>query len=444
MKNLLLLFITCTLFLSCAKDDYYELVPQIDKDLANLLASRSPTGSKNYYILPNSDDYVNIPQDPNNPITTAKVILGGMLFHETGLAKDAKHDQGIDTYSCASCHHSKAGFQSCKRQGIGDGGIGFGATGEQRQRSPDYLITDLDVQPIKSPSILNTAYQKLMLWNGQFGATDLNTGTQSQWTPGTPKETNYLGYEGVETQAIAGLTVHRLRIDEETITNLGYKPFFDTAFPNVSLDRRYSTEYAGLAIAAYERTVLANKAPFQLWLKGDINAMSIDEKKGAILFFGKGKCFECHSSPALSSMKFSALGMKDLSGIDILGNPVDDNTKKGRGGFTGLSEDNYKFKVPQLYSIKSNGFYGHGSSFTSIKDIIIYKNKAIKENINVPNTSLDPLFVPLQLSSEEINNIVLFIENSLNDASLDRFVPSVLSNNCIPNNDYESQQDICN
>ena len=431
--------------MSCNHEESYLPVSKTDIDLNNLILKRADNSDKSFFILPSSTDYSKIPQDPNNPITKDKVVLGQLLFHETALAQNPKHTDGIGTYSCASCHHAKAGFQSCKKQGIGDGGFGFGFSGELRTKAENYTNDMVDVQPIKSPSILNGAYQKITLWNGQFGATGMNIGTQSQWTTGTPKETNNLGFEGLETQAIAGLTVHRLEVNSSLIENLGYKDLFDKAFPNVNITERYTVKNAGLAIAAYERTVVANEAPFQEWLKGNTKAMSENEKKGAIIFFDKGKCYQCHSGPSLNSMDFAALGMKDLEGTDVLGNPVDEATKKGRGGFTQNPDDNYKFKVPQLYSVKYNGFYGHGSSFKSIKEVIEYKNKGIKENQDVPNSNLDTRFTPLNLSEEEINLLTLFIENSLDDKNLERYTPEkVLSNNCIPNNDTQSQQDICN
>ncbi len=431
--------------MSCNKEESYLPVSNIDLNLNTVILKRANQLGKSYFILPSSTDFSKIPQDPNNPITEDKVLLGKLLFHETALGKSAKHTDGLETYSCASCHHSKAGFQSCKKQGIGDGGVGFGFSGELRRKGDNYTEDMVDVQPIKSPSILNGAYQKVMLWNGQFGATGMNVGTQSQWTTGTPKETNNLGFEGLETQAIAGLTVHRLEINSTLIEDLGYKPLFDKAFPNVNISERYSIKNAGLAIAAYERTVLSNEAPFQKWLKGEPKAMSENEKKGAIIFFDKGKCYQCHSGPSLGTMEFAALGMKDLGGGDVLGKPVDEATKKGRGGFTQNPNDDYKFKIPQLYSIKYNGFYGHGSSFKSVKEIIEYKNKAIKENIEVPDSNLDTRFEPLNLTEEEIDLLTLFVEKSLDDKNLKRYVPNnVLSNNCIPNNDTQSQQDICN
>ena len=447
MRKKYLVLLLGIVFWSCNNDDVnYETLSELDNALEIALYSASNSIGSHYYKLPDSDDFLSIPQDLNNPLSAEKVYLGKMLFHETALAINADHTDGMGTYSCASCHHSDAGFQSGKRQGIGDGGFGFGLFGEGRVVHQSYSNETVDVQPIKSPTTLNTAYQKVMLWNGQFGATGMNEGTESQWTVGTPKENNTLGFEGLETQAIAGLTVHRMGMDEALANSLDYKEYFDSAFSQVPIGERYTIKNTGLAIAAYERTLLANKAPFQEWLSGDLNAMSDDEKKGGILFFDKAKCYECHNGPSLASMKFSAIGMNDLLGGNILGNPVDDNTRKGRGGFTQNPQDNYKFKVPQLYNLKANGSYGHGASFNSIKEVIEYKNLAVKENAIVFDNMLDSYFVPLDLTEEEIMQLTLFIENSLQDNYLDRYVPEiVMSGNCFPNNDSESQQDLgCN
>ena len=67
---------------------------------------------------------------------------------------------------------------------------------------------------------------------------------------------------------------------------------------------------------------------------------------------------------------------------------VDVATKKGRGGFTGNPEDDYKFKTPQLYGLKYAPFYGHGGNFTSLRDLVVYKNTAISQNADVPQSQL--------------------------------------------------------
>jgi len=64
---------------------------------------------KSTLILPLSTDLASIPQDPKNPLTTEKVQLGQLLFHETKLAANPKVIQGLFTYSCGTCHHAEAG-----------------------------------------------------------------------------------------------------------------------------------------------------------------------------------------------------------------------------------------------------------------------------------------------------------------------------------------------
>jgi len=301
-----------------------------------------------------------------SPSAELDVLLQqNVLFHETGIGSEAITEGGLKTFSCASCHFAGAGFQAGTFQGVGDGGWGFGFNGERRIPNVMANQDSIDVQPIRSPTVLNGAYQEAMLWNGQFGGTGVNAGTEANWTANTPKENNFLGFEGLETQAIAGLGVHRLNMTPQIADDLGYTTLFDLAFPRVPRQERYEKLYAGLAIAAYERTLLANEAPFQLWLNGNPNAMLMDEIRGAILFFGKADCVSCHTGPALNSMRFEAIGMADL--VDCpeptVRTSVENVENKGRGGFTGNPDELYQFKVPQLYSLRSSPFYGHLSLY---------------------------------------------------------------------------------
>lgn len=446
-RNLCLLFagLALTTLGACSKDDEGS---SLDDQLTSTLEAASGGAGLDYFVLPASNDYAAIPQDANNPITAEKVALGKMLFHETGIASAPKVASGTSTYSCASCHHSRAGFQAGVGQGIGEGGSGFGLTGENRIALASYAAAELDIQPIRSPSAMNTAYQELMLWNGQFGANGDNIGTEAQWDPTTPVITNQLGFDGLETQAIAGLGVHRMDFVGSVVeNNQEYIAMFDAAFPSDPEADRYSRKNAGLAIAAYERILLSNEAPFQKWLGGDMTAMSDVEKRGAVLFFGKAGCNNCHTGPALNSMAFYGLGMDDL---DASGQPyagaIPDAARLGRGGFTGVADDNFKFKVPQLYNLKDSPFYGHGASFTSVEDVVRYKNAGVAQNADVPSTQLASDFQPIGLTEDEILEITAFLETSLYDASLSRFNPTALpSGNCFPNNDEQSRIDLgCN
>ena len=452
MKKQLIVIFSLVLFLgSCKKDTPVIEGPnvQLDEDLQSALFAASNGNGYNYFLLPNSNDFDNIPQDPLNPITTEKVNLGKLLYHETGLAIDPMKELSTETYSCASCHFASAGFQAGRFQGIGEGGIGFGLNGEGRNKGALYEGDEIDVQPIRTPTAMNGAYQKNMLWNGQFGGTGLNLGTESMWTSGTPIATNHLGFEGLEVQAIAGLGVHRMDITAEFLEKLPeYKTYLDATFPELPESERYTKQTMGLAIAAYERTLLANEAPFQKWLRGDALAMSDLEKEGAILFFGKANCNNCHSGPALNKMEFHAIGMNDLYSCPEEVFKADENSKEnlGRGGFTGNSDENYKFKTPQLYNLADSPFYGHGASFRSIRDVVVYKNNAIAENSNVPTSQLSSEFISLNLSENEINALTAFLEISLRDANLKRYEPEMLpSGNCFPFNDPMASNELgCN
>ncbi len=445
-KKLILICGACLLMITaCQKDSSNHDI--LDIELNAALFNASDGEGRNYFKLPESHQFNDIPQDPNNPLTTNKVELGKMLFHETGLGVKPENAVSLQTYSCASCHFAGAGFQAGIPQGIGEGGIGFGLNGEGRSHNLDYAPSDIDVQPLRSPSAMNGAYQKNHLWNGQFGATGVNTNLSDLWADleGTesPLQTNALGFEGLETQAIAGMGVHRMDCTAEMVEAGGYQSMFDAAFPDIPVPERYELQQAGLAIAAYERTLLANEAPFQRWLKGDNQAMSKAEKRGAIVFFETANCAKCHTGPALNSMEFHAYGMNDLDGVQVVNYDPANPAHKGRGGFTKDATDDYKFKVPQLYNLADSPFYGHGASFTSIRQIVEYKNTGQAENTDVPDAQLSNEFKPLQLSQQEINDLTLFIERSLHDPNLKRYQPDELpTGNCFPNNDEAARIDL--
>ena len=421
-------------------------------ELRDIMNVTSPTGSYEGYILPESDDFFNIPQDPSNPVTSEKVELGKLLYHETGMTStETNKTDMVDTWSCASCHNGQNGFKSGIRQGIGEGGVGF-----DHRTFAEGMEELADIQPLTSPTVLNSAYQEVMLWNGQFGnvmggIVNVGIDPERHFTEGTPKEANLRQLSGLETQAVAGLGVHRMDVtsDESILSNNEtYQMMFEAAYgtsrPTDML------EAASFAIAAYERTILANRAPFQTFLRGDETALSIEEVEGAKVFFGKGNCAGCHNGPALSSPVgsmaqevFMTLGFHDLDMWEETVGEVKQAVKEGRAGFTGDSMEKFAFKVPPLYNLIDTTVFGHGGSFTSVEDVVRYKVAAVPQHPQVETTDVDYRFVPLDLSEDDISNLIAFLEQSLYDPDLMRYVPDTLpSGNCVTNNDQQSQDDL--
>lgn len=421
-------------------------------------------------VLPDNNDFANIPQDPSNPLTREKVLLGKLLYHDTAFATRGTDPERTQTWSCASCHHVAAGFKAGIPQGIADGGVGFGIDGSERRLAEglsgtapvgDPLLPD--IQPIASPTILNSAFQDLMLWNGSFGNTAGSNNGVVETVDGAgppPIKANTFGLSGLETQVLAGTNVHRLGFDADSLllTNSEYRHLFARAFPDGDTgfipdnDTVVTPSALGAAkaIAAYERTVLSNLAPFQKWLKGEQSAMTKQQLRGALLFFGKADCASCHTGPALSSAvgatadeMFFAVGFNDLDPSDpLVHGVVDETTRLGRGGFTGDPSDNYQFKIPPLYNLTDTNVFGHGSSFTSVREVVEYKNAAVAQNPAAID-NLSEHFVPLGLSDIEVTDLVAFLEEGLYDQWLHRYVPtSVPSDSCITVSDLQSTIDL--
>lgn len=447
MRHLITLLTALTLLLALACS--HETQNTLDVQLKDALNQRASSGSYTEYIMPQSDDYASLPnQDPKNPVTAAKVELGRMLFFETGLALEPGNPISKGTYSCSSCHVPAKGFTAGRFQGVADGAIGFGDAGEGRYKNPLYLGSQVDAQGARPLPTMNLTYVTNALWAGTFGSFHVNEGTESAWHQDTLVEINFKGLEGLEANNARALIVHRQVVNKDVTDTLGYTAMFDAAFPDIPADKRYNRETASFAIAAYFRTILTNEAPFQRWLRGDHAAMTETQKQGALLFFGKAGCVNCHNSPSLNNMKFYALGVNNLyqSGYDVFRTDVNDKRNLGRGGFTGRTEDMHKFKVPQLYNLKNVGFYFHGASQTTLRGVVKYFNAGVRENPEVPLDQIATYFRPLHLSSTEIDALTEFLENGLYDPFMDRYVPlQTMSGNCFPNNDPLSRVDMgCN
>ncbi|MEZ4984149.1 MAG: cytochrome c peroxidase [Saprospiraceae bacterium] len=419
----------------------------LDVSLSRAMTRLSPDGTLAYYQVPHHTDLASIPAGVGNPLTEEKVALGKLLFFETALGIDAVHTSGMQTYSCASCHVPSAGFMPGRMQGIADGAVGFGNNGEGRGMSSDYTEQLIDAQGARPLSMIGVAYVKNSMWAGRFGANHNNVGTEHLWGVSDPAtEVNHSGLDGLEAQNIEGTIIHRMNVNDYILDTLGYRALFDDAFYDWPSNARYGREAMSFALSAYIRTLMPYEAPYQAWLRGNESAMNESMKRGALLFFGKAGCYRCHNGPALNGNTFHAIGVNDLCDVGGLATGENDERNLGRGGFTLRDEDMYAFKVPQLYNLKDGGFYFHGSSHTSLRDVVEYFNQGIKENPRVPQERISAFFHPLRLTDAEVDDLTEFITHGLYDPNLKRYQPdAVLSGNCFPNNDPQSQEDLgCN
>ena len=441
MLSGLVLALLCS---ACTTDIVQAPIPTpLDDLLKDKMASAAPDGSWQHYILADENLHAQIPnQDAQNPITAAKINLGKMLFFDTGIAQNAKDSSCYQTYSCATCHVPESGFLPGTIQGIADGAHGFGYQGDARSQLSFYDETDLDAQGVRPLTVMNVAYMTNTLWSGTFGAHGVNSGTEALWEH-SPAEINHLGLEGLESQNIEGVALHRMSVNDHVLDDFGYRSLFDEAFPELDTASRYSTQMVSFALGAYLRSILTTQSPFQRYLKGEVNALTQAQKNGALLFFDQARCYKCHNGPALSSMNFHALGTKDLYELGGLNTDPDDPRNLGRGALTEVETDYYRFKVPQLYNLRDYATFFHGSSKHTLAEVLDYKIKAVSENQRVSQDQISPLFEPLSLSDNEKEELLDFLTNALYDANMQRYVPQeVPSGLCFPNNDARSRADL--
>jgi hypothetical protein len=91
-----------------------------------------------------------------------------------------------------------------------------------------------------------------------------------------------------------------------------YAQMFAIAYPSVSQDR-LGFEHAANAIAAFEtQSLTKTNSAFDRYLAHEDNALSLDAKHGALLFFTTARCVSCHNGPLLGAQSFASVAVPQL------------------------------------------------------------------------------------------------------------------------------------
>jgi cytochrome c peroxidase len=274
-----------------------------------------------------------------------KSDLGKRLFFDTRLSMDGRT-------SCATCHNPDKAFTDGLPRSIG-----FEGTILRRN----------------APTILNAAINKVQLWDGR--ASSINE--QPKLPILSPIEMNMIDERHV---------IDRLnRIP-------GYRRDFQSVFGGgPSLDN------VAEAIAAFEQTLISADSPFDLYMKGDKNALSPAEKRGLIVFFSKGACTECHKGSNFTDGEYYNLGDIPSSGA-----PVD----LGRFEVTHQKSDMRAFKTPTLRNVARTAPYMHDGAFATLEEVIDYYDRG---GDDAPNKS--SLLYKLNLNAGDKADLLAFLKS---------------------------------
>ncbi|MCG7535815.1 His-Xaa-Ser system-associated MauG-like protein [Pseudoalteromonas sp. OOF1S-7] len=101
------------------------------------------------------------------------------------------------------------------------------------------------------------------------------------------------------------------------------------------------------------------------YIKGDKSTLTSQEKEGAFLFYGKGRCATCHSGDLFSDFSFHSLAVpQGTVGVSMLGQDL------GRSEISLNVSDRYKFKTPSLLKVSETAPYGHNGVFQTLSEIV--------------------------------------------------------------------------
>ena len=283
-----------------------------------------------------------VPAD--NPMSDAKVELGRRLFYDNRLS-------GNGQQSCGSCHRQELAFTDGLARAKG-------STGE--------------VHPRSSMSLTNVAYVPFLTWANA----EMATLEKQALVP-------MLGTKPVELGTREAALVQALQGDAI------YKPLFAAAFPQEGV----SLATVAKAIAAFERTLISAKSPYDRYrYGGDANAISPAAKRGEIVFFSSEKagCFQCHGGWNLGGMVRYAGSREAPSEFR--------NTAVERGPAV--------FRTPSLRNIAVTAPYMHDGSLATLETVVDHYAAG---GTFPDNPDKDALMRPLPLTAQDKADLVEFL-----------------------------------
>ena len=317
-----------------------------------------------------------IPHD--NPLTADKVTLGQALYFDKRLSVD-------NTVSCATCHDPATAFADRNT-------LARGIAGRIGTRNV--------------PTTLNAMFNQRQFWDGRARSLE----EQAMQPLLNPLEMGMPDREAVVT---------RLNAIPE------YRKSFAAAFGKGAI----TFADVARAIASYERTLLSADSPFDRFMAGDTRAMTEGQKRGWQLFRGKANCIACHAftgdSPFFTDNKFHNTGIKagDLNLEELWSRfgskPLNElaHTEKftelGRFLITKQKQDTGAFKTPTLRDVELTPPYMHNASEKTLLDVMRFYNEGGKRN-----PYLDEKIRPLNLSDEELSDLVEFMRALTSDSVL--------------------------
>lgn len=370
--------------------------------------------------------------------------LGRLAFHDSLLGLN-------DDNSCAGCHAAPLGFGDSQSIAIGvenNNIVGPDRTGPRNQR--------------RAPIVLNNVFFPALMWNSRFNSVsgdpfDNSAGFSFPLPEGfslsnlshllgaqafipTTEKPEMTGFHPSVPGTNDGI---RAAVVERLNANAAYRKLFGKNFPEVKAGAPITYEMLARAIAEFEFTLVFADAPIDKFARGLKNAMTEDEKRGALIFFGSGNCVSCHAVSGQSNEMFSDF-QQHVAGIPQIAPAVGNVTFDGPGAnedfgleqVTGNPNDRYAFRTSPLRNLALQPTFFHNGCFTRLEDAVRYHLNAIGSapsynpvvagvdaDLQGPMGPIAPvlaridpaLATPVNLSNDEFRQLIAFLRSGLLD-----------------------------
>jgi cytochrome c peroxidase len=398
------------------------------------------------------------------PVDPRLANIGRLLWFDTVTGLNGDN-------TCAGCHSPTNGFGDSQPIAIGienNGIVGPDRSGPRNMR--------------RAPMVINTAFFPALMWNSRFSSLSGDPFDNSAGFLFPAPEGLSLSSEPqllvaqafippTERTEVAGFAFHgdNDAIRAEVIRRINavadYRRLFGQVFPSVRTGGSISYDMFARAIAEFEFSLTFANAPIDQYARGDLGALDDQQKRGALLFFGKAGCSGCHSVAGSSNEMFTDFRTHDI-GVPQLVPRVTNNQFDGSGAnqdfgreeVTGAAADRYAFRTPSLRNVAVEAAFMHDGAFTTLWAAIRHHldvkasdaaynpaTQGLPADLTGPVGPLDPILAavdpllrrPTKLNANELDDLVAFVAQALLDPralpdNLRSLVPKTLPSGARP------------
>ena len=396
-----------------------------------------------------------IPTRLGRPIDRQLAETGRLLFFDTvgGLNNDN---------NCSGCHSPTHGFGDTQSIAIGvenNGIVGPDRTGPRNQR--------------RTPTVVNSAFFPNLMWNSRFAALSQDPfDNRAGFSFPAPEGLTLSGQPHLlaaqafipptERVEVAGFDFpgDNFDIRDEVLRRVNnvseYRARFARSFPSVRKGEPITFDMFGRAIAEFEFTLVFATAPIDRFARGIKNALTEEQKNGALLFFGAARCIQCHAVSGASNEMFSdfsahVIGVPQIA--PLIGNVTFDGPARdedfGLEQVTGNPGDRYKFRTSPIRNVGLQPAFFHNGAFTTLEDAVRHhldvfasaRNydpgaAGLAADLRGPTGPIEPVLAridpilasPIDLTEVQFRDLVDFVRHGLLDgratpAHLRRLIP---------------------